>query len=111
MLSHNQIKPHKPKRYKNRLGDYKKMENKIRFLKNWVDVNGTRVKVWYSMESYTNLPEGTITIYAQDYGRQLPKELTPENDTDSMTDYFEKDRSRIKPDSIYYNDVKKWVRL
>lgn len=33
----------------------------------------------------------SITIYARTYDRGLPAELNPDNDSDSCTDYFEKD--------------------
>lgn len=86
------------------------LKDEIRFLKHSVKFKGKKARVRYSKGSYTKesgLPEGTITIYAQDYGNQLPPELMPQNDTDLMTDYFEKDRARIKPNSKYYKKVLK----
>lgn len=97
-----------------RQDELKKEINKIRFLKHAIKHKGQRVPVWYSKGSYTKesgLPEGTITIYAKKYGTQLPSELKPMNDTDLMTDYFEKDRARVKPDSPYYKEVKKLLKL
>lgn len=85
---------------------------KIRFLKYKIVYNGKNIPVRYSKGSYTKesgLPEGTITIYAREYGNQLPNELNPENDSDMQTDYFDKDRARITPDSEYYNEVSKFV--
>lgn len=71
----------------------------LKFLKHAIKHKGKRSRVWYSKGSYTKesgLPKGTITIYAKDYGMQLPKELNPENDSDIQTDLFMKDRARIK---------------
>jgi len=82
---------------------------KIKFFKNAIKYDGKRIRVWYSKGRLTNYPEGTITIYAKDYGSQLPIELKPENDTDSMTDYFDKDRARVEPESKYYNEIKGFV--
>lgn len=90
--------------------DIEKLKNEIRFLVHSVAFEGKKAKVHYSQGSYTKesgIPQGTITIYAKDYGKQLPKELNPKNETDFMTDYFEKDHARITPDSIYYNKVLK----
>lgn len=44
---------------------------KIRFLKHSIKFRGKKARVRYHKGSYTKesgLPEGTITIYAQDYG-------------------------------------------
>lgn len=84
----------------------------IRFTKFAIIANGKRIPVRYSKGSYTDIsgiPKGTITIYAKEYGNQLPEELNAENDTDYQTDYFEKDRARIRPDSKYYNEVAKFA--
>lgn len=84
------------------------LKSKIRFLKHAVAFNGKKARVSYSQGAYhkaSGLPRGTITIYARDYGQQLPRELFPENDTDFMTDYFDKDRARITPQSKYFKDV------
>lgn len=77
------------------------MEN-VRFLKKGIRANGKYFPAWYSEGPYTEqsgLPEGTITVYAKDILIGLPKELNPTNDSDMMTDYFEKDRARILPSS------------
>lgn len=82
---------------------------KIKFLKHAIIHKGKRIRVWYSKGELRNHPSGTITIYAKDYGSQLPEELHPENDTDSQTDYFDKDKARIEPNSKYYDRVKKFA--
>lgn len=84
-----------------------KLKSKIRFLSRAVVKGEERVPVSYSKGEYTpesGLPKGTITIYAKDY-KALPEELNPQNDSDSMTDYFENDRARVKPGSKYYDEV------
>lgn len=92
------------------MGDINKLKSEIRFLTHAVVHNGKKARVHYSQGSYTpesKIPKGTITIYAKDYGEQLPKELSPKNDTDIMTDYFNTDTARITPDNKYYKDVLK----
>jgi len=86
------------------------MVNKdLKFLQQAIKLkSGKKARVWYNKGSYTKesgLPKETITIYAKDYGVQLPRELRPENLTDIQTDYFEKDRARVKPKTKYYKDV------
>lgn len=86
----------------------KKAKQEIRFLQNAIKFGNKKARVLYSKGSYTKesgIPQGTITIYSKDYGSTLPKQLIPQNDTDMRTDYFEKDRARIKPKSKYYGQV------
>jgi hypothetical protein len=87
-----------------------KTKMKVKFMWNGIKVDDTLYRAHYSCGPYTTnsgLPEGTITVYAKDY-KSLPQieGLQIENDSDSMTDYFETDRLRIKPDSKYYNEAK-----
>jgi len=80
---------------------------KIKFLMHAVKFDNKRVRVWYSKGGYTEasgLAEDTITIYAKQY-KHLPKELNPENNTDTQADYFESDKARITKDSPYYKEV------
>lgn len=89
------------------------MAKDLKFLKNAIkDLQGKRHRVHYSQGNYTKesgLPQKTITIYAKDYGA-LPKQLKPVNESDLMTDYFEKDRARIKPNSKYFKEVEKLLK-
>ncbi len=82
----------------------------IKFLKHGIRYNGKYIPVWYSKGKLLHHPEGTITIYANAYDKPLPPELHPENDTELQSDYFEKDRARILPDSKYYKDIMKLAR-
>jgi hypothetical protein len=86
----------------------KKAKKDIKFLKHAIKYNnGKKARVWYSKRGLIGYPEGTITIYAKDYGSQLPRELRPINKTELMTDYFETDRAIITPSSKYYKEVLK----
>ena len=84
--------------------------DKIKFLKHAIKFGNKKARVWYSKGELYGFPKGTVTIYARDYGSQLPDELSPQNQTDMMTDYFEKDRARIKPDSKYYKKLMKSLK-
>jgi hypothetical protein len=80
----------------------------IKFLYNGVKVDGVLYRGRYSKGPYnefSKLPKGTITIHAKDYTTEFPKfeGVTVENNSDSMTDYFEKDIMRILPGSPYYS--------
>lgn len=79
--------------------------NTIKVLKHGIKVNGKYIKCGYSMGPYINLPENVITVYGWD----LPAELSPQNDSDSMTDYFEKDRARIFPSHPLYSQFLKQI--
>jgi hypothetical protein len=82
--------------------------DKIKFLRKGIRHNGQYIPVWYSKGNYTaqsGLPQNTITIYAKRYDRHLPSSLMPENESDGMTDYFEKDRARIRPTHKYYKSI------
>lgn len=81
----------------------------IKILKNGIKENGIYHPCWYSDGELINYPKGTITVYARTYD-SLPAELKPENDSDSMTDYFEKDRARITPDHPLYNDFMRQIK-
>jgi hypothetical protein len=78
----------------------------LKFMYNGIKLNGELFKAWYSIGSTRGYAEGTITIYAKDY-TSFPQVdgLQVQNNTDSMTDYFEKDRIRVTPDNKFYNEV------
>lgn len=81
----------------------------IRVLKHGIRYKGKYHRAWYSKGKLINHPEGTITVYARDYS-PLPQVLKPQNDSDAMTDYFEKDRARIEPTHPLYNEFLKLAR-
>lgn len=82
----------------------------VKFMWNGIKVDGELCKAHYYAGPCTKesgLSEDTITICAKDYkGFPQIEGLYIENDSDIMTDYFEKDRIRIKPDNKYYKAVK-----
>ncbi len=85
----------------------------IKFLKNGIRYGRDYIPVHYSQPTYTpesKLPPKTITIYARDLLKPLPRELQPINETDGMTDYYEKDRARILPNSKFFKQVLKHIK-
>lgn len=84
----------------------------VKFFYNGVKVDGILYRGWYSMGPYNDtsqLPEGTITMYAKEYSTDFPKleGAAVENNSDPQIDYIEKDTMRIFPDSPYYGDAKR----
>jgi hypothetical protein len=76
---------------------------------NGIKLDGKLYKASYSKGNYTKeskIPNDTITIYARDYN-DLPKieGLQIKNNSDSMTDYFEKDKIRVEPANQFYSLV------
>lgn len=81
----------------------------LKFMYNGIKLNGKLYKGNYSKGGYTKqsgISNDTITIYARDY-EDFPKieGLQVQNNSDSMTDYFEKDRIRVAPTNQYYSLV------
>lgn len=85
--------------------DYAEDEHEIRFLWNGIKVDGEFEKCWYSPSCGS---DDCITIYADRYGVTRLRDLHAEvrNDTDCMTDYFEKDSCRIDKTSRYWDEVR-----
>ena len=85
-------------------------EKMLKFFYNGIKENGGKLqKCSYSISQLLNYPEGTYTIYARDYARfskEVQQAFDVENNTDSMTDYFETDTIRVKPDHPLYEQVK-----
>lgn len=80
----------------------------VRFMWNGVkDDTGKLWKAWYCEGPLLHHPEGTITIYAREYGNTLSRipGLDVSNGTEDHTDYFETDRARVTPGSKYYPAV------
>lgn len=81
----------------------------LKFMYNGIKLEGKLFKGHYSKGTYTErsgIAQGSITIYACDYA-SFPSidGLTVKNDTDSMTDYFEKDRIIVEPTNEFYTAV------
>lgn len=66
----------------------------IRFYYNGIKVDGGEL-----IKCHFSADENGATIYASGYGAELPRELFDvRNDTDSMTDYFDKDSATLPAD-------------
>lgn len=82
----------------------------LKFYWNGIKENGGKLqRAHYSRGGLANHPEGTITIYARDYGpfsAEVRQAFKVENDTDIMTDYFDKDTIRVEPAHPLYQQVK-----
>lgn len=65
------------------------------------DAKGAKLqRAHYSDSAKSGRPEGTITVYARDYDRfsaQVRACFAIKNDTDSMTDYFDRDSFDVIP--------------
>lgn len=73
------------------------------------DKGGKLQKAWFSLGGLGDkYPSETITIYARDYCRFSEKVracFSVQNDTDTMTDYFDNDRIRVIPSHPLYPAV------
>ncbi len=81
----------------------------LKFYYNGIKDDGGKLQTcFYSIGKLLNHPEGTITIYKREYARfsaGIRAAFTVENDSDSMTDYFEEDRIRVEPSHLLYAEV------
>ena len=79
----------------------------IRFLMHSVTNGVDKVKVRYSASHDDDMNLSYIIVYASSYAGELSK-IFPSviNNSDIMTDYFEKDRVKIFPDSPYWTACK-----
>ena len=75
----------------------------IRFMKHYVTDGEHKARVHYS-HARLNCGNLCVTLYAKDYTNELHKVFHSgyENNTDTMTDYFEKGRVRIFSDNPLY---------
>jgi hypothetical protein len=75
----------------------------IKFQKFYVTNGQTKARVFYSKGKLIDGRE-CVTLYAKDYGHNLGHIFADgyQNDTDLMTDYFDKGLVRIFPDQPHY---------
>lgn len=78
-------------------------EPDVKFMWNGIKIDGVLYKGTYYSGSYKGVPEGSITVSMDRSNTPRIEGLEIENNSDIMTDYFEKDFVIIRPDSIYYN--------
>lgn len=78
----------------------------VKFMKHYVQDGPLKVKVYYwQFKDY-------LVIAAKEYGYSLQKIFADAtNDTDVMTDYFDKSRVNIRPGHWAYEHVLKMVKL
>jgi len=81
----------------------------FKFFWNGIKVNGGELqKASFSNGRLIGFPERTVTIYAKNYrgfSAEICAAFDVQNDSDVMTDYFETDRIRVKPDHPLYAQV------
>lgn len=79
----------------------------IKFNKYHVTNGSIKAKIYYSVD---NRMDGRkcVTLYAKDYGRELESLFYGEyvNNSDSMTDYFEKGRVTLFEDNPLYSSAR-----
>ena len=80
----------------------------LKFFYNGIKANGGKLqRAWYSVGNNRDR-SNTITIYKGDYERfssEVHESFKVENNTEIMTDYFEKDRIRVLEDHELYLEV------
>lgn len=79
----------------------------VKMMKFYVTNGVEKARVWYSRGTLVD-GRDCVTIYAKDYDGALGRVFAGqpdsyENNTDSMTDYFEKGRVRIFPSSALWD--------
>ena len=75
----------------------------IKFQKYYVAAGADKARVFYSKGALIDGRQ-CVTLYAKDYGNALGRIFADgyQNDTDLMTDYFDKGLVRIFPDQPHY---------
>lgn len=83
--------------------------NSIKFQKHFVTNGQTRARVHYSAFKMVTTGQECVTLYAKSFddGRKLAEIFSEEyeNNTDTMTDYFEKGRVRILAGTALYSQA------
>lgn len=81
----------------------------LKFFYNGIKVNGGKLqKATFDDCPLRSYPNGTITIRAREYSGfsvEIAEAFTIENNTDTQTDYFEKDKIRVVPSHPLYAEV------
>ena len=79
----------------------------IKLMKHYVTNGTVKARVYYSHGKLINDDRDCVTLYAKDYGGALGQVFSAEyqNDTEIMTDYFDKGRVRIFSDHPLFNEA------
>lgn len=86
-----------------------KTANKIKFSKGFLTINGKRCGVTYSHGCWVEgVNPDTIKVRPKKYSfpAEFNEALKVENNSDGMTDYFEKDSLRLVPGDALYEAAK-----
>lgn len=88
-------------------------DNTLHFFWNGIKVgDGDLIRCFYRITRKEQSHEvEEVWIYAKEYGHQIPWELHPTNDTDSMNDYFCTDVALVKPGDKYFEAVLKAAQM
>lgn len=81
----------------------------LKFNKHHVTDGEIKARVWYSLDNRCD-KRPCVTIYEKDYERNLVKlfdRSVYQNDSDTMTDYFEKGRVVLFEDHMLYAAARK----
>lgn len=80
------------------------MTSTIRFMKHYVTDGVTKARVHYSAGRIIGDNRQAVTLYAKDYGLSLASIFGTkvQDDTDIMTDYFDKGRVRFFEGDEHY---------
>lgn len=75
----------------------------VKFQKHYVTNGTVKARVWYSLDNRTD-GRRCVTLYSKDYGHALAQVVPNgyQNDSDMMTDYFDKGRVRLFEDHPLY---------
>ncbi|MCQ2086615.1 MAG: hypothetical protein MJZ37_00865 [Bacilli bacterium] len=88
----------------------KKTDNSIvptyRFTKDGIKNKDGKLEKIRARINNEGTPDEIIDLMADGYSDHIPSIFFPENDSDAMTDYFDKDSAYVKPDHPYYNHLK-----
>lgn len=78
----------------------------IKFMKHYVTDGSNKVRVYYSHFTMTTTGQECVTLYAKSYSDNLGVIFeNVENDTDYVTDYFDKDKVRFIKGHPLYEDA------
>lgn len=88
------------------------LKAEVKFVKHGIKVNGVYCAVSYS-SSKNNTKGNAVIASVSGFGfnEEFKKAFKIENDSDSMTDYFESDKIRISMDSEYFLKVESLARM
>jgi hypothetical protein len=88
----------------------KKTDNSIvptyRFTKDGIKNKDGKLEKIRARINNEGTPDEIIDLMADGYSDHIPSIFFPQNDSDSMTDYFDTDSAYVKPDHPYYNHLK-----